>query len=291
MTAATPSTSPQTAASTAGAPAPAAGRGGPFADLGLVARQIVAEQKTFWRNPGDAGFTFVFPIMFLVIFSSINGNGAVDIVGGKIGFATYYLPGIIGFSVLSACFTSVSMTMVNRRDSGILKRMRGTPLPTWAFMAGSLGSKVIVALLLTIVTTGVSLVAFDVPFPEHLPALIGVVLLGAACFSALGLAITAVIPNADAGPAIVNVITFPLLFLSGTFFPITNETLNRISDFLPVARLQHALFDSFAPPVRTGGTVVQASGPDGGDLLVLLVWFVVATALSVRFFRWESRNR
>lgn len=261
------------------------------ADLRLLGRQIVAEQKMFWRNPAAAGFTFVFPIMFLVIFSALSGNSPVDTISGKVGYATYYLPGIVGYSVLTACFSSLAMSLIGRRENGIFKRKRGTPLPTWAMLGGILGSQFVVTVVLTVLTTAVSLVAFDVPFPEHVATLIGVVLLGAACFCALGMAITLVIPNEDAAPAIINIIMFPLLFLSGTFFPITNDTLNRINDVLPIARLQHALFDSYAPPVRTAAGVVHASGPSGGDLLVLAIWFAVGVLLALGRFRWEPRNR
>lgn len=259
------------------------------AEVRLVGRQVLAEMRMFWRNRAAAGFTFVFPIMFLVIFSALSGNSPIDTTDGKIGYATYYLPGIVGYSVLTACFNNFAIGLTNRREQGILKRKRGTPLPTWALLAGMLGSQIVVAMTLTVITTTVSLVAFDVPFPQHVAALVGVVLLGAVTFSALGIAITAAIPNQDAAPAIVSIIVFPMLFLSGTFFPITNKTLNSIADVLPVARLQHTLFDSYAPPLQVGRQVVHATGPNGHDLLVLAVWLAVGVLLSVRRFRWEPR--
>lgn len=267
-------------------------RRGVLVDVGMVRRQVRVEQRSFWRNPAAAGFTFVFPLMFLVIFSSLSGQGSVDLAGGgKIGFATYYLPGIIGFSVLQAGFTGLTMSLVNRRDAGILKRVRGTPLPIWSYVAGILGSQFVVTVVLAVVTSAVSMLAFDVPFPRHVLPLVGVLILGAACFSALGVAMTSVIPNADAAPAIVNVIIFPLLFLSGTFFPITNDTINQISDILPISRLQGALFDSFAPPVEVHGHLTHAGGPQSSDLWVLFAWFAVGAFVAVRRFRWEPRTK
>lgn len=260
------------------------------ADVRLLGRQIVAELKMFRRNRAGAAFTLGFPIMFLVIFSALNGNSGVQTTVGKVGYATYYLPGIVGFSILTTCLTSLAINLTGRREIGLLKRKRGTPLPTWALLAGTLGCQLVVALVLTALTSLVSIVAFGVPFPRHLVALLGVVLLGAACFCALGIAITAAIPSSDAAPAVVNLVVFPLLFLSGTFFPITNSTLNQISGVLPIARLQQALFDSYAPPVRIGGHLVHAAGPASGDLLVLVVWLAVGVFLAVRWFRWEPRR-
>lgn len=261
------------------------------AELALVGRQATAELKMVWRNPAAAGFTFAFPIMFLVIFSLLGGSTPTQTLDGDVGQSTYYLPGIVGYSVLTACLTNLAISLTNRRETGILKRKRGTPLPTWALLAGMLVSQITIALVLTVVTSAVSILAFDVPFPRHVPALVGVVLLGAACFSALGIAMTVVIPNQDAAPAIVNIVVFPLLFLSGIFFPINNSTLNSISNVLPIARLQHALFDSYAPPLQVGGHIVHAAGPSGDDLLVLAVWLAVGAVVAVRRFRWEPRGK
>ncbi|HEX5493717.1 MAG TPA: ABC transporter permease [Mycobacteriales bacterium] len=277
---------------TASLPTTAAPSRRPLAsELALVGRQATAELKMLWRNPARAGFTFAFPLMFLLIFSLLGGSSPTQTLDGNVGQSTYYLPGIVGYSVLTACLTNLAISLTNRRETGILKRKRGTPLPTWALLAGILISQVAIALVLTVVTSTISILAFDVPFPRHVPELVGVVLLGAACFSALGVAMTVVIPNQDSAPAIVNIVVFPLLFLSGIFFPINNSTLHSISNVLPIARLQQALFDSYAPPLQVGDHVVHASGPNGGDLLVLAVWLAVGTMVAVRRFRWEPRGR
>lgn len=254
------------------------GRG---ADLALVGRQIVAEQKTFWRNPLSAGFTFVFPLMFLVIFSSLQTGTRIKELG-NIRYTEYYVPGIVAFSIISACFTNLSINLVNRRDTGILKRLRGTPLPAWGLLAGLLASEAIVSVILSILTLGLGMVAYGNAAPRHVVWLILALVLGAATFCALGVAVTVIIPNADSAPAIVNFLVFPLLFLSGTFFPVDNQVLNHISDLFPIRSFQQALFQA-TDPIHT------ASRPAIRYLLTMLGWLVAGAVVAITKFRWEKQ--
>ena len=123
------------------------------------------------------------------------------------------------FGVISACYTNLAIALSFRRDSGVLKRVRGTPLPPWVFMAGNIGSSLIVSALLVALTTLAGVLFYGVVFPGRWVALVLTLAVGAFCFCALGLAMTTVIPTATASPAIVNGVLFPILFISGTFFP------------------------------------------------------------------------
>lgn len=267
-------------------------------DVPLVGRQVVAEQKQFWRNPAAAGFTIIFPLFFLIIFSLLNGTGDITLPSGVVvQFTSYFIAGIIVFAAVSACFTNLAINLAMRRDDGQLKRKRSTPLPVWAFFTGLLGSQLIVTVVMTLFTTAVSMAFFHVRMPQHVLALVGVVLLSAATLCSLGVAVTAVIPNQDAAPAIVNVIAFPLLFLSGLFFPVGKGTLHQIAQYLPLARMQSAIFDSFAPAVRRCpetrhciAPVLHSTGPKAADIGVILVWLVAGTVLSLRHFRWVKKG-
>jgi len=267
-------------------------------DLPLVGRQVVAEQKMFWRNPAAAGFTIIFPLFFLIIFSLLNGTGDIALPTGiVVRFTSYYIAGIIVFAAVSACFTNLAINLTMRRDDGTLKRKRSTPLPAWALFAGLLGSQLIVTVLMALFTTALSMAFFHVRLPQHLFEFLGVVLLSAATLCSLGVAITAVIPNQDAAPAVVNIIAFPLLFLSGLFFPVGKGTLHDIAQWLPLARMQHAIFDSFAPAVRhcpavRGCTapVLHSTGPMAADIAVILVWLGIGTLVSLRTFRWVKKG-
>lgn len=253
-----------------------------MSDLAIVGRQVGAEQRTFWRNPAAAGFTFVFPIMFLIIFSSLNGGGRLENLG-NILFTEYYVPGIVAFSVVSACFTNLAINLVRQRDEGILKRKRGTPLPAWALVAGLLLSSIIVSFLLFVITTAIGMIVYHNAAPVHLVWLPFILVLGAVTFCALGVAITALIPNADAAPAIVNAVVFPLLFLSGLFFPIPDGVIANVSNLLPVRPFQQLLLAAFDPQHL-------GAGPHTQDLLVLAIWAVAGIAVAMRTFRWERRR-
>lgn len=253
-------------------------------DLGLVGRQVQAEQRAFWRNPMSAGFTFVFPLMFLVIFSSLNSGGKLPDYG-NIRYTEYYVPGILAFAIISACFTNLALTLTNRREMGILKRARGTPLPSWALLAGLLGSEALVSLVLAALTVGLGMIAYHNQAPHHVAWALLVLVLGAVTFCALGVAVTSVIPNADSAPAIVNLLVFPLVFLSGTFFPVDNTMLQRISDVFPVRPFQTGFLQSFDPsPLHAGGPALR-------NLLTLAAWAAAGTVVAATTFRWDKRKQ
>lgn len=252
-------------------------------DAAIAARQVRFEQKAFWRNPAGAAFTFAFPILFLVIFSTLNSGARIEARGG-ISFVTFFVPGIVAFGLISACYTNLAIRMTISRDFGILKRVRGTPVPTWAYLAGQVGSSVVITFVQLFVTVGLGIVAFGVDFRLGTVAALLVTLgLGAACFCALGLAVSGLCPNADAAPAIVNFSIFPLLFVSGIFFPLDNAPpwITSVAEVFPMQRLADGLQYAFDP--RTTGL-----GFNGGDLWGLLAWTVAGSLLAVRLFRWDS---
>lgn len=252
--------------------------------LALIAHQVRYEQKLYWRSPSSAMFTFLFPILLLVIFASLNLGATIRARGG-ISYNQYYVPGIVAFGVISACYTNLAIGLCFRRDAGVLKRIRGTPLPPWIFMAGNIGSSLLVSALLTVLTTAAGVVFYGVTFPGRYGALLLTLAVGAFCFCSLGIAITALIPVATASPAIVNGLLFPLLFISGTFYPVDPASwLGRIAAFFPIRHFQEAVFSVFDPRALGWGI-------DGRALLAMLLWGAVASAVGVRAFRWEPTRK
>jgi ABC-2 type transport system permease protein len=250
-----------------------------MSDTALVGRQLTAEQKSFWRNPLAAGFTFVFPLMFLLLFGSLSSNDRLPELG-NIRFTEFYVPGIITFGVISACFNNLALTLSRHRDLGILKRKRSTPLPTWVLLAGMVLNAVIVALIIAALTTVIGMLVFHNDGPAHPLVVLPIIALGSATFAALGIAVTAMIPNADAGPAVVNVMIFPVLFLSGIFFPVNNDTINQITGLLPVRPFRELLMGAFDP-----GGIGQI---EGRNLAVMVVWALIGALVAVLTFRWEG---
>ena len=254
--------------------------------LALALRQVRYENRAFRRNPAAAFFTLVFPLMFLVIFNLLFGNNRMEVPGGTTTASTFWVPAIAAFSVINACYTNVAMSVSISRDQGLLKRIRGTPLPTWGFLFGRIAHAVLVAFVLVAIVTVAGALFYGVDTPTNtLPAFLITLAIGAAAFCSLGLAMTALIPNADSSPAIVNASILPLLFISGVFIPMGDAPawLNTLADVFPVKHFSSALLAAFNP-FETG------AGFEPGRLAVLAGWGVVGLIVAVRFFSWEPRR-
>lgn len=238
----------------------------------------------FWRNPAAAAFTFAFPLMFLVVFTAINGNETITLRGGKAKFAQYYVPAIVGFGVISACYTNLAFAISIRRENGILKRTRGTPISPVAYLAGLVGNVIVISLILASLTIALGLLLYGITFPGRYLGLIVTIATAAFCFSAIGVVVSTFVPNEDAAPAIINFLLFPLLFISGTFGRVEpGSALDTVAGIFPIRhlnKLMEAVFNPF-----TDGT-----GLVGGHVLMLVLWGVAATALSLRRFDWMPRS-
>jgi ABC-2 type transport system permease protein len=254
--------------------------------VSLVLHQFRYDQKAFWRNPASVFFTVMFPVVLLLIFGAVFGGKSVDVDGVSIKTTTYYVPAIITLSVISATMQSLAMSLVIAREDGRLKRSRGTPLPPWVFIAGRIGNSIVVALMMLILIAAIGRILFSVPIPwGQLPQILVVLVIGAACFCCLGIALTAAIPSQDAAAPIVNALLLPLYFLSGIFIPDDELSSGVISfaNHFPVRDFFEAFFKAYIP---------GASGPslDWGNLAVVAIWGVAGLALAIRFFRWTPRS-
>ena len=252
----------------------------------LALRQVRYENTAFWRNPVAAFFTIAFPLMFLVIFNLLFGNNERVLPGGTVNTSTFFVPSIVALSVIGACYTNVAMGVCFSRDGGLLKRVRGTPLPGWAFLFGRIGHAVLVAVLLVAIVTGAGVLFYSVDAPANtMPAFLVTLAVGAAAFCALGLAITSIIPNADASPAIVNASILPLLFISDVFIPLDDAPgwLTTFADVFPVRHFSLALQASFNP-------FEAGLGFEWVHLLVMASWMVAGLLIAIRCFRWEPRR-
>lgn len=250
----------------------------------LTLLQLRYVNKAFWRNPARAFFTFIFPLMFLVIFTSLLGNDDVHLGAKVVRLSTYYVAAMATFGVVSACYNNIAMGVAFQRDAGVLKRVNGTPLPSSSFLGSHVVHAMLVAFLLVVLTATFGTIAYNAQLPTGTALLecIVMLLLGGAAFCALGLALTAVIPNADASPAIVNASILPLLFLSGIFIPFTNDTpswIVWISRIFPIRHFAAGMQAAFI------GTEFRWS-----DVAVVAVWGVAGLLLAVRFFSWEPRT-
>jgi ABC-2 type transport system permease protein len=253
----------------------------------LAFRQVRFEQKSFWRNPAAAFFTFAFPLMFLVIFTSLLGSGEAPLPTGELtSQATYYVAAILTFSVITACYTNIAIGVSFVRDEGVLKRVRGTPLPPTSYLLGKTFHSIAIMVLLAVIVMTYGRIFYDVAFPtDSIPAFLVTLLVGSAAFCLLGLAVTSLIPNAEAAPAVVNGIILPTLFISGIFIPLDDapQWMITLGDFFPVKHFFNAISEAYIP-------FEDASGWSGSDLLIVAVWGLVGLVVAARFFHWEPRT-
>ena len=250
----------------------------------MTLHQMRYVNKAFWRNPASAFFTFVFPLMFLVIFTALLGNGTVPIGGREMDQSTYYVAAMAAFAVITACYNNISIGLTFQRDAGVLKRTNGTPLPATAYIAARVLHALLVSLLLVAITVAFGRLFYsaDVPTGATLARFLVMVVVGAASFCALGIAITAVIPNADAATPIVNATVLPLLFLSGIFIPLGDDAPTWITwtaRIFPVKHFADGMQASFLGTTFRWSDVVAVGG-----------WGLAGLILAVRSFDQEPRT-
>lgn len=249
-------------------------------DIGLVGWQIRYEQRAYWRNRGRGVFTFAFPIMFLVIFASIFKGQHIQSRGG-IPYDDFFVPGILAYGVIATTFVNLAIGTAILRDQGVLKRMQGTPLPRWAYMAARILSAAIVMLAMAVVVLAVGSIVYGVSLrAAALPGLIISLVLGTAAFTTVGIGLTRFIPNAESAPVYVNVAVVPLTFISNIWFPTDAlpAALRDIASLFPIKALASGLQYAFDP--RHSG-----AGLDGASLRVLIAWTAIGAWLMISFLR------
>jgi ABC-2 type transport system permease protein len=252
--------------------------------LRLTFSQLRYVNKAFWRNPTRAFFTFAFPLMFLVIFTSLLGGGTVHLGPLSIKLSSYYVAAMAAYGVIMACYNYIATSIVFQREAGILKRTNGTPLPSSSFLAARVIHAIVVAVLLVAITAAFGRLAYGVRVPTgmNLIDLLAMLAVGAAAFCALALALTGFIPDADASQPIVMVSIFPLLFLSGIFIAFGNSTPSWILWVARIFPIRH-----FALGLQAAFLGTPFAWTDVG---IVAAWGVAGLVVAIRYFRWEPQR-
>ena len=259
----------------------AAAPGGRQSAIHAVWQQARYQTTLFRRTPVAAFFTIFLPIMFLVLFNLLFGDAEVN----GVPFSQFFTPAIGVFAAISASFTNLAINTAMSRDNGVLKRVRGTPLPPWIYMAGRIGSAVVIAVfsIAIMFLLGWLLYDFDVTWSRvHEAALVFVV--GLTTFSAMGLAVAAVVKSSDSVPAVANAVILPMAFVSDVFIQTEDAPvwLQRVGDVFPMKHFVRLFSDAFNP-------FVSGSVLGWGSLAVMLAWAAIALVIAVRSFSWEPR--
>jgi ABC-2 type transport system permease protein len=250
----------------------------------LLLHQSRYERKVFWRNPAAVFFTVLLPLIFLFIFATIFGNEEIEERG--VNTTTYYVPAILTLAVISAATQSLAINLTQDRERGLLKRVRGTPLPAAVFVAGRVGNYLLISVLMVVLVAAIGKLVYDVSLPDQtIPAVLVTLAIGAASFCCLGFALTAAIPSEDSAPPIALAILLPLYFISGVFIPDSEipEGVLNFADFFPVRHFFEAFFTAWDP--NTTG-----AGFEWGELAIVAAWGIAGLVLAIRFFRWEPRR-
>ena len=248
----------------------------------LFLHELRTEQKLFWRNREAAFFTFFLPIIFFLIFGSIYGD---DIIKKEHVRAKDFLEaGMIGYGVASTAFAGLAITMVIRRESGVLKRIRATPLPPATYLGAVLGSTFVVFLVEAALIIGIGRTLFHIDVPKGVFSLLGALVIGAACFAAMGLGLTSAVRSAEGASAVVNVVYLPMAIISGTFFTPHQfpAFLHVIADVLPLT-----YFTKLTRNIMVGHEHLWSQG---GSLAAVLIWGAIGVAAAIRGFRWQPRE-
>jgi ABC-2 type transport system permease protein len=237
-------------------------------------RQFRLERKQFWRNPTAAFFNFILPIVFLLIIGALVPKADRDIV----------IPGIAGMNVMASTFNAVAMNLTFRREQGLLKRIRGTPMPTGSYLGGILGNVAFNATIQVALVVVVGNLLFGLPWPHHWDELVIFTAVGVFSFTALGIAFSHVIPNFDAAPAYTNFVYLPSILIGGVFFdPTTSSAV--LSDIARVMPISH-----FVQGMRGAIHVNGGLTHHMGDLAVLALWGAAGLWFAIRGFSWEQRK-
>jgi ABC-2 type transport system permease protein len=253
---------------------------------GLALHQYSFDQRQFWREPASVFFTVVLPLIFLVLFVAIFGNGTTHIGRTTVKTATYYVPAILALAIVNATFVNLTIWLTIVRERGQLKRVRATPCPPGAIIAGRMLTAVAVAAVMTVIVCAFGALVYGVRLPTHtLPGALVALLVGVLSLAALGFACASIVPSENAAPPIANVVVLPLEFISGIFVPADQipDWMNTVAGVFPLKPLFDSILHAF-DPTTTG------AGFSWGHLAVVAAWGVGGLIFALRFFRWSPKR-
>jgi len=243
---------------------------------GLTWRQYRLERRLFWRNPSAAFFNFLLPLLFLAVFGAILHGNQHDL--------NVIVPGIAGMAVMATTFTALAYNMVFLREQGVLKRIRGTPMPGICYLLAIAGNAVTNAALQILIITVAGRAFFGTGWPRDWFELLLFVAVGVLCFASLGVAFSHAIPNFESTSAYVNAVFLPVILISGVFYDAAHAPgfIKGIAQALPLTHLIDGLSGAMVKGTSLA-TNITALG-------VIAAWTVLGIALAVRGFSWEQRR-
>jgi ABC-2 type transport system permease protein len=248
----------------------------------LFVHTLRNEQRLYWRSRELAFFTFLFPVLIFVLLGSVYGDDTVKKEHG-IRASAYLLAGVLGYG-LASTFAGLAIVLVLRREGGILKRLRGTPLPALTYLGSVLVSTAIVYAIESAVLIVLARVLFNPELRTQWFSLVLALLLGMIAFAALGIALAGFIRTGDGASAVVNAVYLPMSFLAGSFWTPQEypHFLKVIADVMPLTYFIRLMRDV---TVRN-----ETIWSDWKNVVVVAAWGLAGLVLAARGFRWEPRE-
>jgi ABC-2 type transport system permease protein len=248
----------------------------------LALAETAVQTRLLSRNVVSAFFTLAMPLVLLVVVNLFLGGQ--ELSDGSPA-SIYFTPAIAVFALVTATFTNLAIGTAIARDSGVLKRVYGSPMPLSAYLAGRILSATLIGLASVLIMLALGVVAYGVVIPwPRMPMFLSILLVGAAAFSALGIAVSMLTPSARAAPAVANAVILPLLLVSGIFFPLADAPgwLQTMARLLPLGPFVEVAVDQFVPSL--------VEGAPWGRIGTIALWGAAGLAVAIRFFRWEPRG-
>ncbi len=249
----------------------------------LLVEQTRYQILLFVRSPVGMFFTIGLPLVMLVLFNALFGDGTIDTPGGSWSVQQFYTGGLAAFTAVSATYTNLVNVVPIRRDEGILKRWRSTPVLPGVYLAGWLLGALAIAILGVTLQLTLGVVAYDLSIEAgKVPAMVLTFAVGVSAFAALGLAVASLVPNAESAPAVANATILPLAFVSDVFIPLQDPPrwLEVVGNIFPLKPFVNAFQNTLNP-------FVEAPGFSWGKLAVIVAWGVGGALVAVRTFAWE----
>lgn len=239
-----------------------------------------AEQLLFWRSREAAIFVFLFPVMLLLLLGAVY-DGEID---GHPA-ASWLLVGMIGYGVANTALGGLAIFLVLRREAGILKRLRSTPLPAATYLAAVVASTLVVFALQTAVIILLGTTLYGAELPENWPSLLVALVLGSAAFAGMGFGLASLIRSAEGASPIVNVIVLPMAFLSGAFGDTDGypEILQRVAEILPLSHFLELVRQTYLE----GDTLWEMPG----QIAAVAAWGIAGFVVAATRFRWSPVER
>ena len=245
----------------------------------LLLHQLRTEQRLYWRSRESAVFTFIFPLMLFLLLGSVYSGHIYGVPASQA-----LLAALLAYGCVMVAFAGLAITLVIRRENAVLKRLRATPLPPWTFVAALLASTLIVFAIQVVAMFLLGRAVFGTPFPERIGSLALIVVIGIVCFASLGIGLSGLVRSAEGSSAVVNLIVFPMAFLTGAFGPRGHypQVLRAIGDVLPLKYFVD-LMNAVYLHDHALWTKPRAIG-------VLAAWGAAGLVVAVLRFRWEPRE-